>query len=71
MGLFDRFKKQQNTGFHRKEAPQVIINKINAYDGKTNRRYKDYAKDGYQENAIVYKCISMIANNAPITWIID
>tara|TARA_R110001592_G_scaffold9025_1_gene48452 strand:- start:9108 stop:11186 length:2079 start_codon:yes stop_codon:yes gene_type:complete len=64
MGLFDRFKKQQNTGFHRKEAPQVIINKINAYDGKTNRRYKDYAKDGYQENAIVYKCISMIANNA-------
>ena len=63
MGLFDRFKSKQEN-FQRKEAPKVIINKINAYDSKTTRRYKDYAKDGYQENAIVYKCISMIANNA-------
>ena len=64
MGLFDRFKTKQIEQIQTKEAPQVIINKINAYSGKTNRRYKDYAKDGYQENAIVYKCISMIANNA-------
>tara|TARA_R110000796_G_scaffold250849_1_gene380982 strand:- start:3019 stop:5079 length:2061 start_codon:yes stop_codon:yes gene_type:complete len=63
MGLFDRFKGVQNQKIHRKEAPKVIINKINAYDGKTIRKYKEYAQDGYQENAIVYKCISMIANN--------
>ena len=64
MGLFDRFKNKQNEQRQFKEAPQVIINKINAYEGKTLRKYKDYAKDGYQDNAIVYKCVSMIANNA-------
>ena len=64
MGLFDRFRNKQNEQRQVKEAPQVIINKINAYEGRSNRKYKDYAKDGYQDNAIVYKCISMIANNA-------
>lgn len=63
MGLFDRFKKQTEQ-IQRKEAPRVLFNKIQAYQGKNNRKYKDYAKEGYQENAIVYKCVSMIANNA-------
>ena len=63
MGLFDRFKKQTEP-IRKKEAPKVIINRINAYESKTTRRYKDYAKDGYQENAIVYKCVSMIANSS-------
>ena len=63
MAIFDIFKTKQTEQIQKKEAPQVIINKIDAYSGKVNRRYKDYAKDGYQENAIVYKCISMIANS--------
>jgi HK97 family phage portal protein len=63
MGLFDRFKKQTEQ-IQTKEAPRVMFNKIQAYQGKNNRKYKDYAKEGYQENAIVYKCVSMIANNA-------
>tara|TARA_R100000655_G_scaffold110046_1_gene167172 strand:- start:83 stop:2290 length:2208 start_codon:yes stop_codon:yes gene_type:complete len=63
MGLFDRFRKQTEQ-IQTKEAPRVLFNKIQAYQGKNNRKYKDYAKEGYQENAIVYKCVSMIANNA-------
>ncbi len=64
MGLFDKFKNEEKSDLNIKEAPKVIINKINAYESKTLRKYKQYATDGYQENAIVYKCISMIANNA-------
>ena len=63
MGLFDKFKNEEKSELNIKEAPRVIINKINAYESKTLRKYKQYATDGYQENAIVYKCISMIANN--------
>ena len=63
MGLFDRFRKQTEQ-IQTKEAPRVLFNKIQAYQGRNNRKYKDYAKEGYQENAIVYKCVSMIANNA-------
>ena len=63
MGLFDRFRKQTEQ-MQTKEAPRVMFNKIQAYQGKNTRKYKDYAKEGYQENAIVYKCVSMIANNA-------
>ena len=63
MGLFDRFKSKKVEKMQRKEAPQVLINKIDAYAGKVNRRYKEYAKDGYQENSITYRCINLIANN--------
>jgi len=63
MGLFDRFKKQTEQ-IQRKEAPRVLFNKIQAYQGKGIRRYQDQAKQGYQSNAIVYKSVSMIANNA-------
>ena len=52
MGLFDRFKKQTEQ-IQRKEAPRVLFNKVQAYQGTNNRKYKDYAKEGYQENAIV------------------
>ena len=64
MGLFDRFFKQEEKPTEKKEAPKVMFNKLNAYSSKTNRRYKDYAKDGYQENAIVHICIQLISNSA-------
>ena len=64
MGLFDRFFKQEEKPTEKKEAPKVMFNKLNAYSSKTNRRYKDYAKDGYQENAIVHRCIQLISNSA-------
>ena len=64
MGLFDKFFRRENEPTQRKEAPKVMFNKLNAYSSKTNRRYKDYAKDGYQENAIVHRCIQLISNSA-------
>ena len=64
MGLFDRFFKQEEKPTQKKEAPKVMFNKLSAYSSKTNRRYKDYAKDGYQENAIVHRCIQLISNSA-------
>jgi len=46
MGLFDRFIGKKAQPFIRKEAPTVIINKLNSYSGK-NRKYKEFSKDGY------------------------
>ena len=63
MGLFDRFIGKKAQPFIRKEAPTVIINKLNSYTGK-NRKYKEYSKDGYENNSIAYRSINLIANNA-------
>ncbi len=63
MSILDKFfKKQEPT--HKKEAPRIVINKLDAYSNKTNRKYKDYAKEGYQENAIVHRCVQLISNSA-------
>ena len=64
MGIFDKFfQKQEPT--QKKEAPKIVFNKIDAYGGKhSNRKYRDYAKEGYQENAIVHRCIQLISNSA-------
>ena len=43
MGLFDRFKSNKAQPFKKKEAPRVIINKLNSYSGK-NRKYKEFSK---------------------------
>ncbi len=64
MGLFDKFFKAEEKPTQKKEAPKVMFNKLDAYSSKTNRRYKDYAKDGYQENAIVHRCVQLISNSA-------
>ena len=68
MGIFDRFKAKK-IELQKKEAPKVYINKINAYQNKSTRKYKDYAREGYLENSIVYRCINLIANNAAATKI--
>ena len=63
MGIFDKFfKAEQPT--EKKEAPKVVINKLNAYSSNTNRKYTDYAREGYEENAIVHRCIQLISNSA-------
>jgi len=63
MGIFDKFFKQEQPSLKRKEAPKVVINKVNATYNQ-NRKYKDYAKEGYEENAIVHRCIQLISNSA-------
>ncbi len=64
MGLFDKFFGKQQSVRQTKEAPRVMINRLNAYSSTTNRKYKEYAKEGYQDNAIVHRCIQLIANSA-------
>jgi len=63
MGLFDIFKKQKQN-MSKKNAPKIMINKLDAYAGKTNKTYKSYAKEGYQDNAIVHRCVKLIADSS-------
>ena len=46
-----------------KEAPIVYYSSL-GYDTSPKISYQDLATDGYQQNAIVYRCINEIANNA-------
>jgi len=61
MGIFDKFFKGS---IQKKESPTVMINRLEAYMGKSTRRYKDYAKEGYQDNAIVHRCVKLISDSA-------
>ena len=59
--LFGGQKEQKQV--YRKEAPVVYYNSVNtSYQQKT--RYDQLSEEGYSENAIVKKCIDLIANNA-------
>ena len=59
--LFGRQKEQKQV--YRKEAPVVYYNNVDvSYQQKT--RYDQLSQEGYAENAIVKKCIDLIANNA-------
>ena len=47
----------------KKESPIVHYSSL-GYDVSTKISYNDLATDGYQQNAIVYRCVNEIANNA-------
>jgi len=57
------FKTKQQPNVQRKEAPIVYYNSL-GYDSAPKISYEDLATDGYSENAIVYRCVNEIANNA-------
>ena len=61
MGIFDKFF---NKPISKKDAPTVMINRLEAYMGKSVRKYKDYAREGFQDNAIVHRCVKLIADSA-------
>jgi HK97 family phage portal protein len=63
--IYDNIKNIFKTTetIRRKEAPIVYYNSL-GYDSTPKISYEDLAKDGYSENAIVYRCINEIANNA-------
>ena len=63
MGVFDKFFKK-NEQLQTKEAPKLYLNQINGYAHKSSKNYKTGAKEGYVENPIVHKCISLISTNA-------
>ena len=50
--------------FERKQAPKVYVSG-NGFGSVTRRdNFKSYATEGYQQNAIVYRCVNEIANGA-------
>jgi len=66
MGIFDNLTgifKQQAQPLEAKEAPQVVLQTTYGQH-KRNDKYESYAKEGYQFNAIVYRCVNEIANGA-------
>ena len=65
MGLFDKlFKQQEDVKLEQKQAPTVMINKMSPYSAHSNKDYKTLSKEGYQDNAIVHRCVQLISNSA-------
>lgn len=65
MGILDNIAAilGRNQSFERKEAPQVHISGP-TYTGTKKDNFKQFAQEGYKENAIVYRCVNEIANGA-------
>ena len=45
MGIFTKLFGNEEK-IEKKEAPKVVINKLNAYANKTSKNYKQFAKEG-------------------------
>ena len=61
--LRQRFAAFLSPSVSTKEAPQVHISGPTYSQGKRDN-FKSFAKEGYKENAIVYRCVNEIANGA-------
>ena len=64
MGILDNLRNAiRGPNLSIKEAPKVYLQ--GAMLGHSRRdNFKAYAKEGYQQNAIVYRCVNEIANGA-------
>ena len=65
MGVFDNLKKTFNnsTKKENKEAPRVHVQQTSPYHSRSDN-FKSYAVEGYQQNAIVYRCVNEVAQGA-------
>tara|TARA_R100001463_G_scaffold24504_5_gene58328 strand:- start:2178 stop:4337 length:2160 start_codon:yes stop_codon:yes gene_type:complete len=63
MGIFDRLGNFFRNTTETKEAPTVMYNSVGSGYSRKDR-YDDYAREGYQQNAIVYRCVNEIAQGA-------
>ena len=63
MSILDDIKKLFTKTAQTKQAPMTMYNNI-GYSLPKKDSYIDYAQEGYQENAVVYKCVNEIANGA-------
>jgi HK97 family phage portal protein len=64
MGIFDNIKNVfTSTTYETKQSPMVMMQNV-GYGYSRKDKYEDYSKEGYQENAIVYRCINEISNGA-------
>ena len=63
MGIFDRLGNFFRNTSETKEAPTVMYDTVGSNYTRKDR-YDDYAREGYQQNAIVYRCVNEIAQGA-------
>ena len=63
MGIADYFKGLFTSTTETKEAPQVLMNYVSSTHYRKDD-FQSYSKEGYQENAIVFRCVNEIANGA-------
>ena len=63
MSILDDIKKLFTKTIQTKQAPMTMYNNI-GYSLPKKDSYIDFAQEGYQENAVVYKCVNEIANGA-------
>ena len=65
MGLKDAWKAlfNQNVVLQSKEGPIIAYSNVGTQT-QPKESYNDLAREGYQENAIVYRCVNEIANGA-------
>ena len=65
MGLKDAWKAlfNQNIVLQNKEGPVIAYSNVGTQT-QPKESYNDLAREGYQENAIVYRCVNEIANGA-------
>tara|TARA_Y100001937_G_scaffold128206_1_gene203005 strand:- start:3718 stop:6297 length:2580 start_codon:yes stop_codon:yes gene_type:complete len=61
--IADFFKGFLATPPETKEAPQVVLTTTTNYHYRRDS-YESYAAEGYQQNAIVFRCVNEIANGA-------
>ena len=65
MGILDNLRNAVfGQGLQIKEAPKVYLQGASMMSYNRRDNFKAYAKEGYQENAIVYRCVNEIANGA-------
>jgi HK97 family phage portal protein len=65
MAFLDNLRKVFSPqSFEQKEAPKVYMSGNSIYSANRRDDFKTYATEGYQQNAIVYKCVNEIANGA-------
>jgi HK97 family phage portal protein len=63
MSIFDDIKKAFQKNIRTKQAPVTVYNNV-GYSTPKRDSYIQYAQEGYEENAIVYKCVNEIANGS-------
>jgi len=63
MSIFDDIKKAFQKNIRTKQAPVTVYNNV-GYSTPKRDSYIQYAQEGYEENAIVYKCVNEIASGS-------
>ena len=65
MGVFNNIRNAVfGQALQTKEAPKVYLSGTGGFTYTRKDNFKAYAREGYQQNAIVFRCVNEIANGA-------